>query len=188
MDVELLTSQTIRCRNILAELAALPEEEDASSPFARLSFSALAQAVAGRHEDGRMTLDCDTGDGAAEPLASRRSGIVHGPGNLVQNAIQFACEKVVVQMEWGDCDHSDTRRRARFSGSAAGTGAARFGALRPGRPCGDRHICRPDAVAEIRRVRHFRKDAQGSGAVVRVSWRWKLICDEDGGDERYRQS
>jgi two-component system sensor histidine kinase RegB len=105
-DAELLVSQTERCRMILADLSRNRDGEH-GSPFARLPFSALVEGAgepyckpaiimhyeveAGRGTDGRM-LD--------EPLVERSPEIMHGLGNLIQNAISFAQHEVEITTSW----------------------------------------------------------------------------------------
>ena len=197
-DVELLMSETARCRDILAELAGRPEEEDASSPFARLPLRALVQAAAERHEDERVTLDFDVGpdgdDGAeAEPVVVRRPDIVHGLGNLVQNAIQFAHEKVVVRIRWDRETATITIRDdgLGFPGALLEQLGEPYISMRndPGDHMGlGIFIARTLLQRSGARVT-FENDARAGGAVATVFWQRERIeiCDEDGGDERNRK-
>ena len=105
-DVQLLISETARCRDILAELSDRSGSDDRGSPFDRLPVHALVEAAALRHEDDRVALLFDTGaedgagDGVAEPVVLRRPEIVHGLGNLIQNAVQFARTSVEIATRW----------------------------------------------------------------------------------------
>ena len=101
-DAELLLSQAERCRHILAEIAARPEQstkdhfhvlaapllvELAAEPFLRPSVALRieAKSLGGEHEP---------------PVMPRRPEIMHGLGNLLQNAIEFAKEEVQVVIAW----------------------------------------------------------------------------------------
>ncbi len=107
-DIDLLISETARCRDILAELSDRSGEDDEGSPFARLPISALVQASADRHLDERVELYLDAAPAHAddasapvpEPVFVRRPEIVHGIGNLIQNAVQFAASRVDVRVRW----------------------------------------------------------------------------------------
>lgn len=105
-DVELLISETARCRDILAELSDRSSSDDDSSPFARLPLHALVGAAAERHEDDRVAIVFDAGStldataDVAEPVVLRRPEIVHGLGNLIQNAVQFAQRSVEISTQW----------------------------------------------------------------------------------------
>lgn len=109
-DAELLLSQADRCRQILAEIAARPEEsskdhfhvlpaplliEVAAEPFLRPSVALRIEAVP------------DAGE-RQPPLLQRRPEIMHGLGNLLQNAIEFAKEEVRVAIAWNRAEISIT--------------------------------------------------------------------------------
>jgi two-component system sensor histidine kinase RegB len=104
-DVELLISQSARCRDILAELGRAPEAPQ-GLPFAHLPLSALVEATAEPHRTPaiRLILDAAPAEGAPEdspePQIARSPEFVHGLGNLIQNAIQFARDEVVVRQRW----------------------------------------------------------------------------------------
>lgn len=101
-DAELLLSQADRCRLILAEIAARPEQsskdhfhvlpapllvEVAAEPFLRPSVALRIEAQGSEGEQD-------------PPLMPRRPEIMHGLGNLLQNAIEFAKEEVQVAIHW----------------------------------------------------------------------------------------
>jgi two-component system sensor histidine kinase RegB len=101
-DAQLLLSQTERCSTILADLARQPES-DGGSPYARLPISTLVEAAAEpyRRENVRVIHATATGNPAsAEPLVPRSPEVMHGLGNLVQNAMQFARREVIVTTSW----------------------------------------------------------------------------------------
>jgi two-component system, sensor histidine kinase RegB len=104
-DVDLLISQSVRCRDILAELGRAPEA-DKGSPFGNMPLSALVEDAAEPHRNPAIKLVLDAAPAAGapedspEPSVSRSPEIVHGLGNLIQNAIQFARNEVVVRQRW----------------------------------------------------------------------------------------
>jgi two-component system sensor histidine kinase RegB len=107
-DARLLLSQSERCRTILAELAHQPEA-DRGEPFASLPISSLVEAAGApyRGEDVRVIYATATGrgdaaDAADEPRVRRSPEILHGLGNLIQNAIQFAQREVTVTTFWSE--------------------------------------------------------------------------------------
>lgn len=105
-DVRLLISESKRCRDILAELAQNPQEE-IGMPFTRLPVHAVIETAASRHEPQEIHVHFDFGPDeavpdCAEPMMHAGAEIIHGLGNLVQNAIQFADTEVVVTTRWGD--------------------------------------------------------------------------------------
>jgi two-component system sensor histidine kinase RegB len=102
-DVELLISETARCRDILTELAHNPAGDHA--PFSRVPIGAFVEstAIVHRQEAVAMVFDAapaDTAPDSREPHVASAPEIVHGIGNLVQNAVQFARRKVVVTTRW----------------------------------------------------------------------------------------
>jgi two-component system, sensor histidine kinase RegB len=100
-DAQLLLSQSERCRTILAELAHRPDT-DGGSPYTKLPISGLVEAAgaAYRREEVHViyvTAQAARGD---EPMVARSPEILHGLGNLIQNAIQFADAEVTVTVSW----------------------------------------------------------------------------------------
>ena len=102
-DVELLVDEAMRCREILANLAARPEGEDA--PFARMPVTAVVELAARAHSREAVRLRFTSGslaDGATQPEIVRMPAILHGLGNLIQNAVQAAEREVTVDTRWSD--------------------------------------------------------------------------------------
>ncbi len=99
-DAALLLSQSERCRHILAELAQRPEPRDAS-PYDRLPISALVEAAGAPYRaTGIRVIYATTTSTGGEPQVARSPEIMHGLGNLIQNAIQFARREVSVTTAW----------------------------------------------------------------------------------------
>ena len=107
-DAELLLSQSERCRTILAELSRQREDESGGH-FVRVPFSALVEMAGEAH--GRTEISVtyaaapgrdSEGEALDEPLVARSPEIMHGLGNLIQNAIQFARSEVAVTTSWSE--------------------------------------------------------------------------------------
>ncbi len=99
-DAALLLSQSERCRTILAGLSRHRGGEGAS-PFERLPISALVEAAGEPHVQRGVRVIYSTGAQAGEePLVARSPEILHGLGNLIQNATQFARREVSVATSW----------------------------------------------------------------------------------------
>lgn len=100
-DADLLLSQSERCREILASLAARPEPEG-GAPDSRLPLPALVEAAAAPHAEGRVALRIERAPEAmGEPPAVPRSPeILHGLGNLIENAVQFARREARIVVGW----------------------------------------------------------------------------------------
>lgn len=104
-DARLLLAETARCRDILARLAARPEADEAS-PFSIMPFSALVQAAAAPYSRGRIAVDhivmAGGPDGTEEPRVARKPEILSGIGAFVENAVQFARNRVQIRMNWDE--------------------------------------------------------------------------------------
>ena len=100
-DVTLLQSQVMRCREILADLARKPEA-DGGDPFERLPLTALIDAAAAPHRLGHImfVVERSPGDDTEEPVFRRSPEVIHGLGNFIQNAHQFAKRRVTVTAAW----------------------------------------------------------------------------------------
>jgi two-component system sensor histidine kinase RegB len=100
-DVKLLRSQTERCREILKRLTSLSTEGEAH--LARLPLTSLVEEVTAPHRDFGIAIAFDPGDRqGAEPVGRRNPGVIYGLGNLVENAVDFARERVTVRWRWND--------------------------------------------------------------------------------------
>jgi two-component system sensor histidine kinase RegB len=99
-DVALIQSQCDRCRGILAELAHKPEDAE-EPPFDRLPLEQLVEDAAAPHRMPgiRLQVDAHTAPGSAPPILRRTPEIMHGLGNILQNAMQFATTAVAVGVE-----------------------------------------------------------------------------------------
>ncbi len=100
-DVALLRSQSQRCREILSRLTSMSGQVDLH--LARLPLSHLVEEVveAYRAFSVRIVVTQPKGRGP-EPVGRRNPAIVQGLVNLVENAVDFATERVTVGTEWTD--------------------------------------------------------------------------------------
>nr|WP_298682299.1 ActS/PrrB/RegB family redox-sensitive histidine kinase [uncultured Dongia sp.] len=102
-DAELLLSQAERCRLILAEIASRPEQSSSKDHFHVLPAPLLVEVAAEPFLRPSVALRIEAQGEAREqdpPLMPRRPEIMHGLGNLLQNAIEFAKEEVQVAIHW----------------------------------------------------------------------------------------
>jgi two-component system, sensor histidine kinase RegB len=102
-DADLLLSQAERCRDILAELSARPRGDTGES-FYKGPISALVESVSDSHGGDdvpvRIVREPGTDAPGPEPRVMRRPEIVHGIGNFISNARQFAKTEVLVTIHW----------------------------------------------------------------------------------------
>jgi two-component system, sensor histidine kinase RegB len=104
-DLDLLISQTARCREILSRLADREAQRD--EMFASLKLTVMIEEIVAplRGSDIRFAVDArpfDAGaEGAAEPVIWRNPAIKYGLGNLISNAADFARSRVDIEARWG---------------------------------------------------------------------------------------
>ncbi|MGE3991216.1 ActS/PrrB/RegB family redox-sensitive histidine kinase [Pseudorhodoplanes sp.] len=96
-DIRLLREQAQRCRDILAKLNELSAEGE---PFGRLPLSNLLQEVAEPHRHFGIAIEVNMPSGQTPPFAARNPAILYGLGNLVENAVDFARERVEISADW----------------------------------------------------------------------------------------
>ncbi|HHY48580.1 MAG TPA: HAMP domain-containing histidine kinase, partial [Alphaproteobacteria bacterium] len=98
-DVELILSQSARCREILARLRNLGA--DGGDPFATVPISDLLAEVARPHEEqGKEISLTRSSSGGPEPVIHRSVSLLYGLGNLIENAVSFAARRVTIHAEW----------------------------------------------------------------------------------------
>lgn len=96
-DVRLLRSQAERCREILSRLSQ--QRTDETTVAQRLPFAALLDEIAEPHRGFGIDVNVrTTGDGAL--VVTRNPEVVHGIGNLIENAVDFAATKVDIDAKW----------------------------------------------------------------------------------------
>lgn len=94
-DVALLRSQSERCRDILRRLTSLSAEGE--EHMSRLPLSSLIEEVMAPHREFGIKLELvEKNSRAGEPIGIRNAGIIYGLGNLIENAIDYAREKVTL--------------------------------------------------------------------------------------------
>ncbi|MBI3705184.1 MAG: ActS/PrrB/RegB family redox-sensitive histidine kinase [Rhizobiales bacterium] len=99
-DVRLLRSQATRCRDILAKLTEL---EGGGEPFDRMPLTALIEEVVAPHRNFGVAIDVSVRpERTGEPVGARNPAILYGLGNLLENAVDFAGERVVVDAQWSE--------------------------------------------------------------------------------------
>jgi len=101
-DVELLISEVGRCRDILAELAR--NRGGDSQPFSQVPLRHVIELAAERHPAEGVALELGvtpgSSDSGPEPLIPLAAAMLHGLGNLIQNALQFARGTVNIELGW----------------------------------------------------------------------------------------
>ncbi len=113
-DVDLLISQTARCREILARLANREAQSDEmyQRTKLRVMIEDLIEPLRGSDVVIAVTSSADADDKAerTEPVFKRNPGITYGLGNLLENAVDFAAARVEVEAKWTPAQVSITVR------------------------------------------------------------------------------
>jgi two-component system sensor histidine kinase RegB len=100
-DIAVLNEQAIRCRSILGKLTEL----SSGDPFDRMKLSSLIEEVVAPHRDFGVAIDVAlAAGGIEEPVGGRNPAILYGLGNLLENAVDFAHERVEVAASWSSDD------------------------------------------------------------------------------------
>ena len=99
-DIELLISETIRCRDILTMLTNRP---DTGAMFQRITISHLIMELGENHrqsDNKQLVVTRYNPDESPEPQLPNKPEFIHGLDNILHNAFQFAETKVVVSINW----------------------------------------------------------------------------------------
>jgi two-component system sensor histidine kinase RegB len=76
-------------------------ELSSGAPFDRMKLSTLIEEVVAPHRDFGVAINVALSAGeAAEPVGGRNPAILYGLGNLLENAVDFAHERVEVATSW----------------------------------------------------------------------------------------
>jgi two-component system, sensor histidine kinase RegB len=113
-DIALLRSQAERCREILRKLTRSSGEQDphhVSLPLTQLIQEAAQPyksptvriEITARPSAGRNGADATD---KRELIGERRPGVIFGLGNIIENAVDFARERVEVSAVWDDAEVS----------------------------------------------------------------------------------
>jgi two-component system, sensor histidine kinase RegB len=100
-DVRLLREQAQRCRDILAKLTELSASGE---PFDRLPLGALIEEVVAPHRNFGVAIEVAVPQQQAQPVGARNPAILYGLGNLLENAVDFAQQRVEVAADWDGDD------------------------------------------------------------------------------------
>ena len=100
-DALLLRAQAKRCRDILQKLSSLSSEGE--NVIGTQPLNALVEEEVAPLRDFGIEIEvhCD-GNKADMPIMGRSPSIHYGLGNLIDNAVDFAVEKVMVVMRWDE--------------------------------------------------------------------------------------
>ena len=99
-DIKLLRQQTERCRTILRTLTSL---ESGLAPFDKITLAHLVEEVVSPLRDLDTEFDIRfPEDRSREPVVARNPAILYGLESIVENAADFAKEKVSIEADWNE--------------------------------------------------------------------------------------
>jgi two-component system sensor histidine kinase RegB len=97
-DLRLLNQEVGRCRAILGKLASLGK--DGAGPLEELSLSHLLEEIAAPHRHFGVAIEINLDGAGPEPVCRRNPGMLYGLGNIAENAVDFAHNRVRVEASW----------------------------------------------------------------------------------------
>ncbi|HWW48192.1 MAG TPA: ActS/PrrB/RegB family redox-sensitive histidine kinase [Xanthobacteraceae bacterium] len=100
-DLKTLREQAQRCREILAKITQL---SSSGAPFDEMPLSTLIEEAVAPHREFGVDIKVRImgGSGSSEPVGMRNPAILHGIGNILENAVDFARSTVEVGAWWND--------------------------------------------------------------------------------------
>jgi len=101
-DLDLLTQQVRRCREILGKLTSLGA--DPGSMLTHMTLGVLLEEVVQPHRNFDVAVTVAMNGPAPEPVCPRSPGVLYGLGNLVENAVDFARSTVDARADWGEAE------------------------------------------------------------------------------------
>lgn len=100
-DVALIRSQAERCRDILGKLRSLSGDDH--SNFTTMQFEALIDEVVEPFENPDIEIERLFPEGRqSQPVLRRNPGVLFGLSNLVENAVDFAHSRVILESSWDE--------------------------------------------------------------------------------------
>lgn len=96
-DLKTLREQAQRCREILAKITQLSSQ---GAPFDRMPLSTLIEETVAPHRDFGIAIKVRIALAQDEPVGMRNPAILYGVGNILENAVDFARERVEVNAWW----------------------------------------------------------------------------------------
>ncbi|MBE7202103.1 MAG: ActS/PrrB/RegB family redox-sensitive histidine kinase, partial [Parafilimonas terrae] len=99
-DLALLREQVDRCRSILGKLTSLDGDGDGGGFLTTVTFSHLVEELVAPQRALGVVIDATSRDEGPEPSCRRNPGVMFGLGNILDNAVDFAGSRVVIDGQW----------------------------------------------------------------------------------------
>ena len=102
-DIQLIRDQADRCRDILRSMGRAGKDDLhlRQAPFAAVLREAAEPHLSrGKHVE--FLVQPISGSSDLHPTILRKPEVIHGLRNLIQNAVDFACTTVWIEVEWSE--------------------------------------------------------------------------------------
>ncbi len=97
-DLKLLREQVERCRMILTKLTSMGQDQ--AGFLETISLSLLMEEIVAPQRALGLDVDVVTKGDGPEPMGRRNPGVVFGLSNILDNAVDFAESRVIVEACW----------------------------------------------------------------------------------------
>jgi two-component system, sensor histidine kinase RegB len=98
-DLDLILTQSLRCRDILQDLSRNFAQEQ-QTPLQTLPISAALHALISHLPPSDKTIQIQAPSSQDEPPLTLKPEIIYSLGNIIQNAQQFATSRVTLTLDW----------------------------------------------------------------------------------------
>lgn len=100
-DLSLLRDQVDRCRGILSKLTSMGEETEEGETFLQtVTFGHLIEELVAPQRALGIAVDVSKQGEGAEPVCRRNPGVMFGLANILDNAVDFAESRVLIEARW----------------------------------------------------------------------------------------
>lgn len=96
-DLDLLESQARRCRDILGRIGSLAK---ADRHFATVALHHLIENIVDPLRDAGVDIAIDAAGEGAGPQVENNPALIHGLGNFIENALDFAQSEIHITLRW----------------------------------------------------------------------------------------
>ncbi|WP_316861125.1 ActS/PrrB/RegB family redox-sensitive histidine kinase [uncultured Cohaesibacter sp.] len=100
-DISLIRNQAERCRVIMGKLRSLSGDDH--SNFTKMQLDGLLSEIVEPFENPNVEIErIFPEDRSNQPVLWRNPGLLFGLSNLVENAVDFAYSRVVLEVQWNE--------------------------------------------------------------------------------------
>ncbi|HRK24084.1 MAG TPA: ActS/PrrB/RegB family redox-sensitive histidine kinase [Beijerinckiaceae bacterium] len=97
-DITLIRQEAARCREILTNISALGRDD--GGPLTRMAISQLVEELVAPYRPSDVVIDVRLDGPQPEPTLRRNPELFYALGNLIENALDFAKDRIIVRALW----------------------------------------------------------------------------------------